>query len=301
MLDWQDLKFLLAFAQHSSLIGAAEHLDVNRTTVTRRLENLENSLGTKLVERVGRGLELTQAGQEALVTAEIMQGEMQSLERNISGRDQRIAGIIKLTCTPRIATIIGPDLAHFGELYPDVLLEVSVSNAPVDLELMEADVAIRLTSNPMENLIGRKIAEPATALYATVEIARRLPGMKEVSYISSALDGSMAEYICKDLGVKPVLAMRTNSMDMVKQFVAAGRGVASIPCYVAEDDPRLVRVSEPWRDGMPNLWLLYHPRVKRLERGRVFTQFLIEVFSRIRPMLEGKDEKAQLSGPRLAS
>jgi DNA-binding transcriptional LysR family regulator len=289
MLDWQDLQFLMAFAQTSSMAQAAESLDVNRTTVTRRLENLEKSLGTKLVERVGRGLELTEAGHEALAAAELIQGEIQSLERNVSGRDQRIAGVIKVTATARIATIIGPDLAQFCEIYPDVLLDVSVSNAPVALEIMEADVAIRLTSNPTESLIGRKIAEPATALYADPETARRLPQLSEVNYISSALDGAVSDYLCRDLGIKPILAMKTNSMDLLKQLVAAGRGVASIPCYVAEGEPGLVRVSEPWRNGMPDLWLLYHPRLKRLERGRVFTKFLIDVFERIRPRLEGRD------------
>jgi len=288
-LDWQDLQFLMAFARHGSTARAAESMDVNRTTVTRRLESLENHLGTKLVERVGRGLELTEAGQEALAAAELIQGEIQSLERNISGRDQRIAGVINLTATARIATILGPDLAHFGELYPDVLLDVVVSNAPVDLEIMEADVAIRLTSNPTESLIGRKLAEPATALYANPEMANQLPHLREVNYISSALDGSVSDYICDHLGIKPVVAMKTNSMDLIKQLVAAGRGVASMPCYVAEGEPGLVRVSEPWRSGMPDLWLLYHPRLKRLARGRVFTQFLIEVFDRIRPMLEGRN------------
>lgn len=289
MVDWQDLQFLMAFAQHGSLSRAAEIMDVNRTTVTRRLENLENHLGTKLVERVGRSLELTEAGHEALAAAELMQGEIHSLERNISGRDQRLAGVIKIITTGRIASIIGPNLDHFGRLYPDVLLEVNVSNNPDEMEMMEADIVIRLTWNPVESMIGRKLAEPATAIYADPKTAERMPRLRAVSYISSGLDASISDYIRGVLGIEPVVAMKTNSMDLIKQLVAAGRGVASIPCYVAEGEPGLVRVSEPWREGMPDLWLQYHPRLKRLARGRVFTQYLIEVFEDIRPMLEGKN------------
>ena len=69
MDDWQDLKFLLALVEHGSLPAAAEALDVNRTTVSRRIASLEQRLGVKLVQKVGRSLVPTDAGFETLLVS----------------------------------------------------------------------------------------------------------------------------------------------------------------------------------------------------------------------------------------
>ena len=87
MVDWQDILFLMTLAESKSLSAAAEKLDVNRTTVSRRIESLEKTFSTKLVERIGRNLVLTEAGREVVMSAEIMNGEVQSLRRRVSGKD----------------------------------------------------------------------------------------------------------------------------------------------------------------------------------------------------------------------
>jgi DNA-binding transcriptional LysR family regulator len=288
VIDWQDLRFLMALAHHGSLGEAASQLEVNRTTVSRRIDNLERALAVKLIERVGRDVVLTQSGQEVLTVAETIMSEIQSLERRVAGRDQQLAGIIRLTATARIATMIGQDLARFGELHPDVLLDVSATNLPEDLELMEADVAIRLTSDPPNGLIGRKLAQPTSALYANGDLAARITSLTTVDYIGSILGANAADWIRTDLGVEPHLVLQSNSMDLIRELVTAGRGVASIPCYVAEGDPHLHRINQPRRDGMPELWMLYHPRLRRLQRVQVFVSFLAEVFARLRPVIEGR-------------
>lgn len=288
MIDWQDLRFLLALAHHGSLGEAAAQLDVNRTTVARRIETLERALQVKLVERIGRDVVLTASGREVLAVAETIHGEVQSLERRVAGRDQHLAGQIRITATPRIATLISQDLARFVELHPDVLLDVSATNAAEDLELMEADIAIRLTSNPPEGLVGHELARPTSALYASEALAARLPGLSTIDYIGSAIGADAANWIRADFAAEPHLVLQSNSMDLIRELVAAGRGVASIPCYVGEGVSGLRRVNAPRRDGMPELWLLYHPRLRRIQRVQVFVRFLVQVFERLRPVIEGR-------------
>ena len=118
MLDWNDLHHLYALAKHGSLPGAAEAINVNRTTVARRITQLETALGTKLVERMGRDLVLTDAGREAAASAEIIDGEFQSLQRRVFGRDQQLAGAIRVTVTPAIGNLIARQLAQVTALHP---------------------------------------------------------------------------------------------------------------------------------------------------------------------------------------
>ena len=95
-MDWNDLQHLFALAKRNTLPEAAEALRVNRTTIARRIARLEETLGAKLVERIGRDLVLTDAGREAAASAEIIDGEFQNLQRRLFGRDQQLAGAIRL-------------------------------------------------------------------------------------------------------------------------------------------------------------------------------------------------------------
>ena len=96
-LDWNDMQFLLVAADSTSMYEAAERLQVNRTTISRRIDNLEDALGVKLLARSGRGLALTEAGEEAVRSAEVMRGEIANLRRRVSGRDEQLAGTVRFT------------------------------------------------------------------------------------------------------------------------------------------------------------------------------------------------------------
>ncbi len=295
MLDWNDLQHLLALAQYGSLPQAAEALQVNRTTVARRIQNLEEKLGAKLVERIGRDLVLTDAGREAAASAEIIDGECQNLQRRVFGRDQQLAGAIRLTVTPAIGVMLAPQLADFAAQHPELMLEISSTNATEDLEMMESDVALRLTNKPPENLVGRRLAKPMIAVYASHETAANLPRLEEVETAalfvgrgSSAFRGdSLRAWISDVTKARVKLAMQSNSTDLIKEFVVAGRGVAVLPCYVGEADPRLARIGSTRPEGFGELWLLYHPRLRRLHRFRAFTEYLVAEFERLQPLFEG--------------
>jgi DNA-binding transcriptional LysR family regulator len=296
MLDWNDLHHLYALAKHGSLPGAAEAINVNRTTVARRINQLETALGTKLVERMGRDLVLTDAGREAAASAEIIDGEFQSLQRRVFGRDQQLAGAIRVTVTPAIGNLIARQLAQFTALHPEILLEVSATNAAEDLEMMEADVALRLTSKPPENLVGRKLLKPMVGIYASADAAEDVQTQTVVDVVSlqSATGNklfssdSMTTWLETTLNARSQAALHSNSTDFIREYVAASKAVAVLPCYVAEADQRLTRIGEPRAEGFTELWLLYHPRLRRLQRFRAFTSYLTDEFEKLRPVFEGE-------------
>jgi DNA-binding transcriptional LysR family regulator len=282
-MDWNDLKYLMALSHQHTLPAAAEALGVNRTTVSRRIEQLESDLGVRLVEKVGRDLTLTAAGKDAVASAEQIDGELQNLERSVFGRDQALSGVIRLTATQGIACLLAPYLVEFQNDYPDVRLDISVTNAKEDLELMESDIALRITNSPPESLIGRVVASPMTATYASRSIAARWQTMDELDFVSSVVSDS---YPGVDVGKSLKNVMYTNSMDLIKELVAAGKGVSRIPCYLAEGDQRLVRIGGAHKDPMAEIWLLYHPRLRSQLRIRRFVEYLVKAFEQLRPIIE---------------
>ncbi len=283
MKDWNDLQFLLALSRAGNLPAAAELLDVNRTTVARRIESLEAELGVHLVVKVGRDLALTPAGHEAVSAAELVDGELHQLERQVYGRDQSLSGLIRITLTEGIGCLIAPQLTRFQTDHPDITLEISASNAPEDLELMEADVALRFTTKPPETLIGRRIGRPRLALYVAHGLAQQIRSQPSVDYITTTIS-EMLRGSDTRLPLKTV--MRTNSVFLSRELVLAGKGVAWLPCYMAEGDKRLVRVSDTRQDHLPEIWLLYHPRLRSQLRIRRFVEFIIETFESLSPVLD---------------
>lgn len=277
-MDWTNLQHLLALSREETLPAAAEALGVNRTTVARRIERLEEQLGVRLVEKVGRDLTLTAAGREAVAAAETIEGEFHHLERQVFGRDQKLAGVIRLTLTQGIAILLAPYLADFHDEHPDLMLELSVTNSPESLELMEADVALRMTTQPPLGLVGKKIARPMTALYASRELAASTDTFGDVDRIRNTIF---------DRNSEASGGVRTNSVDLTLEMIALGKGVSHIPCYMGELDPRVTRISEPTNDVLPEIWLLYHPRSRAQIRIRRFVDHLIAAFEELRPRIEG--------------
>ena len=106
MLDWDDLRFFLALARTGSLSAAARDLRVAQSTVGRRLASLETSLGVRLLNRTPDGYQPTLAGEEVRAQAERLETEALSLERTVGGRDNRLSGLVRVTCAETIASYL---------------------------------------------------------------------------------------------------------------------------------------------------------------------------------------------------
>ena len=98
----------------------------------------------------------------------------------------------------------------------------------------------------------------------------------------------MTTWLETTLNASSQAALHSNSTDFIREYVAASQAVAVLPCYVAEADQRLTRIGEPRAEGFTELWLLYHPRLRRLQRFRAFTSYLTDEFEKLRPVFEGE-------------
>src|SRR5260370_10170959 len=145
MIDWDDVRYLLAVARGGSVRAAAERLGVNHSTVLRRIAQLEERLGVQMFEKLPSGYRLTAAGEEVLEFADQMEASSHLLETRVFGRDQSVRGLLRVTLAPTLAThLLMPDFADFARLHPDIEMEILSSGDLANLTNREADVAIRV-------------------------------------------------------------------------------------------------------------------------------------------------------------
>src|SRR6185295_8346684 len=142
-LSVADLPLILALSREKTLAGAAERLGVDLSTVFRRLNTLEKRLRVRLFDRSPRGYQLTAAGERAAAGAERVETELLALDRDISGRDQQLSGVLRVTASETFSNSVLPPLfSRFHEAHPRIQLSLVIDNRVLDLGRREADVAL---------------------------------------------------------------------------------------------------------------------------------------------------------------
>jgi DNA-binding transcriptional LysR family regulator len=163
---WDDFRLIKAIAEARSLPAAAELIGLNHSTVFRRLGQIEENLGTRLFERHRSGYVPTPAGEEMAVLAERLETDIAGFTRRLAGREILPAGELRVTTNDSLLVeLLTPLFAAFMRQCPDIKLDILLGNQALNLSKRDADVAIRATDNPPENLIGRRVAQIGWALY----------------------------------------------------------------------------------------------------------------------------------------
>ena len=128
-MQWDDLRIFLAVAREGSISGAAKRINVQHSTVSRRIKALEQQLGTRLIERKASGYELTAAGEEMKLAATKMEIEVLEVEGALGGQEDRPTGELRVSAINNMASsILMPMFTSFSERYPEIELHVQVSN-----------------------------------------------------------------------------------------------------------------------------------------------------------------------------
>lgn len=301
MFDWNDLKVFLAVARAGSTLAAAKALKINQTTVARRLEALESDLGLKLFERGQAGSRLTEAGHDLLAEAERVEAATASLAHRAGARQRWLAGALRVTATEILANLaITPALAAFRDAYPDLKVELIVTDQPLDLEGGEADVALRAGEILTDGeLVGRKVAEFPCALYASRNylLDRGLPACVEDlrrhdliagDGVSTPLPG-VGWMLGQLPGQEPVV--RFNSLTNMLQALKAGMGVGPFGCLAADLEPELVRLIPV--PEVTTTWIVTRRELKDTSRVRAFIDFFVPHFAQLQKSMRARGETAQ--------
>lgn len=273
-MNWDDFRLVRAIAEARSLVGAAESLGLNHSTVFRRLGQIEAALGRPLFERSRAGYSATSAGEEMVALANRMSDGVVEFERRLAGQDERPRGELRVTTTDSMfATLLAPMFASFRVAYPEIRVDIIVSNASLNLSRRDADVAIRATSEPPDTLVGRKVGPMAWGIYGKTgtPLASCDPLGPEALYVGFGPpmeEIEAAVWISRNVPAARVVA-RVNTMHVAAVAAAAGVGLAILPRVVGDSMPELTCVSS--RPPTTNaLWLLTHADLKGAARVRAF-------------------------------
>lgn len=161
-LDWDEFRFAKAVADRGGLTAAAADLGINHSTAFRRLAALEAKLDTRLFERLRTGYVPTPAGQAMIAAAGRIEADVARFTRVVAGQGETPSGELRVTAPAGFAAeLLMPMLASFTERYPDIRLELILAEATLNLSRRDADVAIRISREPSETLVGRRLAVTA--------------------------------------------------------------------------------------------------------------------------------------------
>jgi DNA-binding transcriptional LysR family regulator len=283
-MDWDDCRYFLTVAETGSLSAAARRLGQSHSTVLRRLGKLEKSLDVRLFERFQSGYVLTSAGEELLALLAPVDERMVEVERQMSGRNAELQGTIRVTTTDTLLeSLLLPALAAFRREHPGIQLQVTVNNSFLNLTRRDADVAVRPSNTPPENLVGRKLGRLKTALYASKEYldSARVKGLGDEDWPNHdwvAPDETLAHlrqagWLREHVGSERYAASLDSLLGM-RAAVEAGMGMGMVLCLLAEGRPQLVQVAPPDPELDTELWILTHPDLRKVNRIRVFSDYL---------------------------
>jgi DNA-binding transcriptional LysR family regulator len=297
-LAWDDLRIIKAIGESGSLVAAAMTLDVNHSTISRRLSLVEQTLGVTLFDRRRSGYVPTEAGSEVIALGERVEHDILSVTRRISCHAQGHKGDLRVTTSDALLLdFLTPVIADFQQANPEIRVEVIVSNKPLNLARGDADIALRATLAPPENLFGRKVATIAWAVYGRkIDYPRGAPDRAELDQRRWVSYGkrlaALKAFGCVEDRVAPEnIAYRADSVTAVSAAVAAGIGIGMLPCMHGDLIPNIVRIGAVEPDVYDELWILTHPDIRRSARVYAFMTHCAEAMSTQREFIEGCDSR----------
>ena len=286
LMNWDDLRFVLAVGRTGTLAAAARSLKMDATTVGRRVLAIETSLGSRLFDRTAAGYLPTHAGHEALAHAEAMERTAISLSHQIEGSEFRTEGPVRLTGLDAIFDrFIIPRLPQLLARYPG--LEITFTSSPdfVDLSRREADIALRTREPSHPDSVGRKLGQVAQAAYVAKGL---VPGdAPPLIGLPRENDGTGFSRLLQTLFPAGRIAARGNSEGHILALTRAGIGVGILDCFVGDGDPLLRRV-RPDPVASQLAWAEAHVAMARAPRVQAVINFLSQIFADHQDVLEGR-------------
>jgi DNA-binding transcriptional LysR family regulator len=286
MLNWNDLRYVLAISRGGTLAVAARLLGVDDTTVARRLMAMQEAIGTRLYQRLTDGtLQLTTAGKRAALHAERIEREIGAFDVALRGADDAVSGAVRITSVPIIVNhILIPAAQSLLERHPKLQLELVADPRDLSLTRRETDLALRLARPKTggRKVMARRVGTMRYDVYASASCSARDAKMLPwVTYDEAMAHLPQARWIAATAvrSHHRIAAVRVNDAEALLEAVIAGLGRSLLPCVVADGDSRLRRIGGKRRGSVLSreLWLLTHSELRRLGRIEAAAKWIEQI------------------------
>ena len=247
----RSIRYLLAVAEHQSFTRAAEALYVSQPTLSQQIKQLEEALGVQLLDRSGRTIQLTDAGQVYLRHARRALAELDAGKRAVSEVEDLSRGFLRLGMTPVTEYLTTSLLDDFGTRYPGIMvsaMEMSQDHIEAGVAENNIDVGIAFTHMPSSEIWSSKI-EMHTLFMEPLSLAvgnsHPLAGQQTPLNMDVLEREPMVllnpefalrrhfDLYCLEHGITPRIVIETNSLSMIVQSVSLGRLVTVLPTTIA--------------------------------------------------------------------
>ncbi|OPG69847.1 LysR family transcriptional regulator [Pseudomonas ogarae] len=266
-------------ATNEGLGKASRASGISKATLSRRIADLEEQLGVRLIERSARGLKLTEAGELLLSRAE---GPLAEVAEAMAAAKEGVStprGRLRVAAPVLFSQLaMGGIGAAFCAAYPDVTIEVIAEDRVVDLVEEQFDVAIRINPSPDSSLVGRCFAKDRLVVVAAPGLPRPAPGaIRSVpGIVVSSFEPTRWTLDGGSLILEPIPRLRFSSFLMIRDAAIAGGGAALIPQSIAWSQLASGELVQ-WgtvSGKEAELWVLHTSRRLAAPKVRAFVDFM---------------------------
>ena len=286
-MDWDKLKSFYEIAISKSISKASAKLNISQSALSRQIQDLEFDLKTPLFIRHQKGVRLTEQGENLFNTVNQINFSISEFEKKLL--DKKIKPVGKLTISTTVgfgSTWLTPKINKFVDQFPDIDVNLVMSDEEVDLSSRVADVAVRVKRPTQANLIFKKFVNFHNHIYAASDylhkkgIPRNAHDLDKHDLIcfGAGLPSPISniDWILKigKKGTKRKPKFRVNSIYAMSLAIERGSGLASLPDYMVANKPQLVRVLPHIEGPSYQTYFVYSESFKNDRRLEVFRDFL---------------------------
>lgn len=281
-VNWDDGRLFLAVARAGQMLGAARTLGLNQATLSRRMTQLEQSIGARLLVRRTTGCDLTEAGRTLATALERIEGEFLASTAGLRGAEAGFAGSLRIGAPDGFGTsFLAPRLASLAARHPDLHLQLVPVPRSFSLSQREADIAVIVGRPERGRLIGRKLVDYSLSLYAArgylaahpaPSMPADLAGHRLIGYVEDLIYAPSLNYNAE--AWRPwrshlEIASATGQLEAAR----SGAGIAILHDYLASPHPELVLLLPEVRI-VRSYWTVYHETMRNDRRVRAVADFL---------------------------
>lgn len=283
--NWDLYRTFLAVLRAGSLSAAARALDLTQPTVGRHIDALEAALGLALFVRSAHGFLPTEHAQQLRPYAESLAATASAFLRAASSEAGQARGTVRISASEAVGIeVLPPILAALHRQYPQLQIELSLSNSPEDLLRREADIAIRMVRPSQDALVARRVGMIELGLHARRDyLGRRgtptsLAGLQGHALIGFDHESMFIRRVKQQLGglTRASFALRADSDLAQLAAIRAGFGIGVCQVNVARRDPQLVRILPAELAIELDTWIVMHEDLRETRRCSVVFAALVD-------------------------
>ncbi|MBC7284587.1 LysR family transcriptional regulator [Hoeflea sp.] len=288
-LDWDKLRIFHAAAEAGSFTHAAEKLHLSQSAISRQVSALELDIGAKLFHRHARGLILSEQGEILYQTAHEVLMKLESVRNRLTETRERPSGKLRVTTTVGFGQgWLTEKVQEFQSMYPDVQMQLILDNEELDVNMRQADCAIRLRQPQQPDLIQRRLFTVHMHAYAAPSYLARYGEPKTLEDLDNhriITFGEPAPNYLRHVnwleiaGRAPdnprIAHLQINNIPAVRRATLNGAGISLLPDYMYNRDLALVQLDIAADIPTFDTYFCYAEEMKNAAKLKAFRDFLI--------------------------